>query len=627
MFFIHIIINIVNYYKTIFRITNYSNLRNQEELNITDNFKDLINNSIRISYIGDLILLKDQVIVAKNNITGKYEFDEMFKYTTKHFHESDLTIGVYEGPSAGNNTNYTTSNYKDGIALYLNFPDEFAEAVKKAGINLVTTANNHLLDKGIEGAMRTIDILDKYNISHVGSYRNKEEKNKVFTINIKGIKIGVLAYTSIMNYYKMDTIYEKYNYLTRIIPNYKNKYYYEIYEEIKNDFIQVKNESPDIIIVLAHMGIQFLHHTVLFQDKWNDIFADLGADIILGDHSHSIQPLQYIRNTFIVNSPGNCANSYIKRDGDSTAIIDIYINKQTKKVIGASVIPMYTKEIRPKYFSAIPIYDLIKNNLTSLTEAERKRIEEIQLMSTKVLIGKVYGINEIQKDYFFINNNYFEFNKRDKYFCNILNKYSDKIIYKYIKNSNSISFIGDSITKGTKNGYHPWFEPMINCFDNKKIINISRGSFTTKLIIKYFKNEIIDSKSDLYIIALGTNDIRYRNKRICSMNSKEYNEQINTIVNLAKNNNSKFIFITPWFSLPDDTVSKLNHQDKKKLMKEYSLGLQKYAEKNNYIFIDPNEYLERIIEKNRTKYMVDFIHPNCKDGIKLYCESVFFNSK
>ena len=119
----------------------------------------LLNNSIRISYIGDLILLKGQVTSAKNNITGKYEFDDIFKYTSKHFHESDLTIGVYEGPSAGNNTSYSTSNYGDGIPIYLNFPDEFAESVKKAGIDLVTTANNHLLDKKIDGAMRTIDIL------------------------------------------------------------------------------------------------------------------------------------------------------------------------------------------------------------------------------------------------------------------------------------------------------------------------------------------------------------------------------------------------------------------------------------------------------------------------------------
>ena len=75
------------------------------------------------------------------------------------------------------------------------------------------------------------------------------------------------------------------------------------------------------------------------------ILSDLGADIILGDHSQAVQPLQFIKNTLVVNSPGNFANSFIKLDGDATALVNIYIHKQLKKVIGASVIPMYTREI------------------------------------------------------------------------------------------------------------------------------------------------------------------------------------------------------------------------------------------------------------------------------------------
>ena len=49
---------------------------------------------------------------------------------------------------------------------------------------------------------------------------------------------------------------------------------------------------------------------------------------------------------------------------------------------------MYTKELRPKFFSTIPIYDLINNISISLSAKEWKRVEEIQLMSTKVLVGK-----------------------------------------------------------------------------------------------------------------------------------------------------------------------------------------------------------------------------------------------
>ena len=101
----------------------------------------------------------------------------------------------------------------------------------------------------------------------------------------------------------------------------------------------------------------------------------------------------------------------------------------------------------------------------------------------------------------------------------------------------------------------------------KKIINISKGSYTTKLILKQFKNDLIESNSDLYIIALGTNDIRYRKASICSMDSIEYINNIDSIVNLTKTKNSKYIFIAPWFSTSKDPISNLNHTEKIKLMK------------------------------------------------------------
>ena len=147
-------------------------------MELVDNMEDYFQNSIHISYRGDLILLKDQVISAKINIKGKYEFDEILKYTLQHFHESHYTIGVYEGPSVEINTSYSTSNFGDLLPLYLNFPNEFAESVKKAGIDLVTNANNHLLDKKIKGAMKALDVLDKCKITNIGTYINKEEKRK-----------------------------------------------------------------------------------------------------------------------------------------------------------------------------------------------------------------------------------------------------------------------------------------------------------------------------------------------------------------------------------------------------------------------------------------------------------------
>lgn len=179
----------------------------------------------------------------------------MFKYTNDHFKKSDLTLGVFEGPIAvGGIEEYSTSNFGDGIRLYLNFPDEFAEAVKNEGINFVTTANNHLLDKGINGAMRTLDILDKYNISHIGSYRKIEkENNKIKILNIENVKIAFLAFTQNMNNYNIKTIYEKYPYLTSILPNENHEFYGKIYEEIKKDIEKAQKLGADLIAILLHM--------------------------------------------------------------------------------------------------------------------------------------------------------------------------------------------------------------------------------------------------------------------------------------------------------------------------------------------------------------------------------------
>jgi len=585
-------------------------------------------NAIRISYIGDLILLKDQVISARNNKTGKYEFDEMFKYTWDYLQRSELSIGVYEGPSAGNMTSYSTSNFDDGIPMHLNFPDEFAESVRKAGISLVTTANNHLLDKGINGALRTIDILKKNNITITGSYKDQKENNQLLILNVNNIKFAILSYTSKMNLYSIEKLYEKYPYLTNIVPYSSNKYYNEIIRDIKKDFEKVKKSKPDYILVLVHMGTQFNGFKDNFQKKWNKIFSELGADIILGDHSHHVQPLENLGKTFIVNCPGNFANSYIKKNGDAVSIVNLYFNKNNKKLIGSSIIPMYVQEYKPKYFRALPIFKIFNNSI-NITSREFLRIKEVQKLITKTMIGKEIPISKMKEKYFFINNSYIDVIYGKTKLKKLIEKNSQKELYKLINNSYSITFIGDSITEGSKNNFHPWYEPLIYYFQNKKIINISKGSYTTSLIIQDFKYQIIKSKSPLYIIAIGTNDIRYRNPDICAMTKTDYIKNIDIIVKFSQKNNkdAKFVFIAPWLSNPDDKISKLKESDKNKLLDEYSESLKKYCYKNNFLFINPNKYINEKIKNNRKHYILDHIHPNANQGINLFSEAVLINSQ
>lgn len=587
-----------------------------------------IENSVVISYVGDLILLKNQITSAYNDDSKSYNFDRIFEYAKPYLESSDYAIGVYEGPSAGGNE-YSNSNYGDGEQIRLNYPDEFAVSVKNSGIDLVTTANNHLLDKGKEGALRTLDVLDKVGLKHTGSYRNQKEKDTLLVVDINGIKTAVLSYTNFVNFYSQSDIDEEMPYITSLLPSEDSKLYDKLKKEIEDDFKQAKNSGADLIVVMMHSGTQFKHTTNETQDHWNKLFAKMGADVVLGDHSHAVQPIEYINNTLVVNCPGNFANSYIKNDGDATSIVQIYVDKTTKKVVASSIIPMYTHEVDNGYYRALPIYDVMTNDTLKeeLAAEDLERLEDVQEIITEVMIDKKIGVNEVEQNYFFLDPKFYR-NKVS--FIDLDSKYKNTPLYQLIDSSNSISFIGDSITHGTKNGGYGWQVPLTYHFKGKEFRSISKGGYTTKSVIEKFKDEIKNSKSDLYIISIGTNDVRHRNTSTCAMNEKEYIENMKKIVSMIKatNKNAHIVLLDPWITQEIDKLAKTSHEEKVELLNKFSSSLEEYAEENGYMYINQNKYLTEFFEVNNYNiFLEDGVHPNNTIGIELYTKAVLLSSK
>jgi hypothetical protein len=112
------------------------------------------------------------------------------------------------------------------------------------------------------------------------------------------------------------------------------------------------------------------------------------------------------------------------------------------------------------------------------------------------------------------------------------------------------------------------------------------------------------------------------------MTKEDYIKNIEIIVNFAKKNNkySKFVFIAPWLSNPNDKYSILKESEKNKLLEEYSESLQNYCHKNNFLFINPNKYINEKIKNNRKQYILDQIQPNENEGIELFSEAILINS-
>jgi len=590
-----------------------------------------IDNAISIAFIGDQILLQDQVREAWSQDKREYDFDPVFEYAKTYLQEADYTIGVLEGPLAGEEAGYSTSNYDDGIPMYLNFPDSFAKAVARGGVDLVTVANNHLLDKDVAGAMRTLDILDQLSLNHVGAYRNQQEKDAVKIIEIEGLRLAVLAYTIPNNYYDERYYFEENNVTTSIIVDKTSPYFKQALNQVKTDFAKAKRENPDFIIVLPHMGTQFIHETDKFQELWNEIFIQNGADIIFADHSHAVQPIEFrsieednhAKTAIIVNCPGNFVNSYTEYNGDATSIVKVYLNPKDKNIICAGVVPMWTYAPINNIHQALPIYNILHNKSlgNQISRYEMKRVDEVQKIVTSVMLKAEITLDQAQDIYYIFPEGYF---RQPAAKLIITEDIKESEILKLIAGKKNACFVGDSITEGSKNGGYGWFEPLAESIEGLKYTKRAWPGATTITLLENIE-DIYSDETDIYIIAIGINDIRYRNKNICAMTSEEYIENIDKLVEyiFSRNGNADFVFISPWPVLSDDTISKLTSEQKDVLLENYTTDLENYCNDKNILFVNPYNNISNVLNKEiPSKYLIDYIHPNAHDGISLYSKSV-----
>ena len=194
-----------------------------------------------------------------------------------------------------------------------------------------------------------------------------------------------------------------------------------------------------------------------------------------------------------------------------------------------------------------------------------------------------------------------------------------------IKQAKNVCFIGDSITHGTKKGGVAWYEP-IAPYIGGTIYNASFGGATIKLLIQEeFLSKIVAVPADLFVVAIGTNDVRYRKSEICAMTPEEYIDCLQVLWGEILSNNpaAKFIFIAPWTSTDGDRFSALKYHDKIKLNNKYTVALKNWCAATGDIFINANFYIKAVLNRSVYKdYLTDWIHPTATAGVALYSAAV-----
>lgn len=582
--------------------------------------------ALHITFAGDLILLEDQVKRAYDG--EKYDFSDVFEYAKPYISSADYAIGVFEGPMAGEDAGYSSSNFDDSKALYLNYPDAFAESVKDAGFDLVTTANNHLLDKGVNGAKRTLDVLDKVGLDHTGSYRSIEEKDaqRIKLITVDGTTIAVLSYTYGSNYINnSDLINGNLSYITSVTPNADDPDLEAAKNSVIQDFEQAKALSPDLIMVLPHIGEQFYNKPDANQEMWFSLFKECGADIILGDHPHAVEPalLETVngRTVFTAYCPGNFANIYREKQGDTSMLVDVYIDRSTKKIIGGGVVPLYTQSLADGNYRALPIFEIMNNGTlrSQLSTDDIKRAETAHRIVTNVVFGSGMDISSATQRYYFNENGFLRTRVTGLVMDDSM---KNGKLWQALNRNSSVCFIGDSVTEGTKNGGCPWYEPILEHLPDKQVTQYAKGGCTVSYMNERV-NEIPDAS--LYVIALGTNDVRYRDASSCAMTADAYVSALDTLQKalLARNADAKFVFIAPWYSTDGDPFCTLPYKSKTALNEEYTAALEAFCKEEGFGFINANPGISEALQNHPDrKYLLDHIHPNAGEGVLLYTRTV-----
>ena len=145
---------------------------------------------IRMTFVGDIALDKPLLKAAMGRGTGKYDFSTVFQ-TQEVCENSDLVIGNLETVFGGG-SHYNTKPY------HYNSPDAFCQAVRDAGIDLVSTANNHCMDEGVAGLRRTLHLLSDAGIAATGTI-GEDSKERYLIREIQGLKIAFYSLTYSVN--------------------------------------------------------------------------------------------------------------------------------------------------------------------------------------------------------------------------------------------------------------------------------------------------------------------------------------------------------------------------------------------------------------------------------------------
>ncbi len=240
--------------------------------------------------LGDNLIHPNIYMDAKKRGTEEKEYDFLPVY-------ADIADAVAAADFAFINQETVMAGASYGYSGYpqFNTPQQLGLDLVTLGFDIINIANNHMLDMGTQGLIDTVNFWKEQPVTLLGA---DYEPTEPVMLEKDGVKIAMLSYTYSTNgMAQRSDAAVKAPYIDR--------------DRILSEIETVKNRQADVIIASVHWGIENTHKPTEEQKELAQLMADAGVDVILGHHSHCLQPIEWLtgaggQETLCIYSLGNC---------------------------------------------------------------------------------------------------------------------------------------------------------------------------------------------------------------------------------------------------------------------------------------------------------------------------------
>lgn len=300
--------------------------RNVEFVRAVDwqEFSEVKKKDLTLMFVGDVMLSREVGKQAVKNGDWRFPFLKVASTTQV----ADLLFGNLEGPISRQGKN-------QGSEYSFRSDSEVVKGLQFAGFDIMSVANNHIMDWGREALKDTLLILRSNNIWPVGAGQDEGEANKPIIIEKGANKIAFLGYTNLYpKSFEATTSTAGLSHFDK--------------EKIKQTIAAIR-QSADLVVVSLHWGVEYEKKANQSQRDLGRALIDSGADLVIGHHPHVVQEVERYKNGWIVYNLGNFVfdQNFSK---ETTEGLMITVNLQRGKPVGLveqkiKISPAYQPEI------------------------------------------------------------------------------------------------------------------------------------------------------------------------------------------------------------------------------------------------------------------------------------------